>query len=525
MGLRGALSRASGIAVCLGMLLPGLSGCAMLNGFLDPTKVGSFPLEYKESGIRRILTPRDTPPGPPNASEPTPEDLVPVFADYRLAPGDIVALSIQDLYQTGLPHQVALDISPTGNLRVPQLGSVKVAGLTEVEVEDELAARFRDAGILPEPDVQVFMQTRRRRTFVVRGLVGQAGVYPIGDPDTRMLDVIGLARDIGSSVLKIYVIRRGSAIGGDEVVEPFAEQPAADELIIEPPVDDEDFEVDFSAAGLVAYQEPPPERQPEREHEQERADLEAVIAPGPATQPDERGTPAEEAEPPFPPLIFDPQTGELVEGTPPPEAEPAPEEPTALFPEMEPEEPFDWDDVPGLELEQRVIEIDVRALLAGDPRYNIVIRDRDVINVPVDTGVFYLMGEVNRPGVYAFSGRDITIKQAIAMCGGFSPLAWPQRCEIIRHEPGTDKQLTIPVNLDALFAGLEYDLFLRDDDIINVGTHFVSPFLFVIRNSFRFTYGFGFVYDRNFADKDAYGAKQNPQSRADQEKARSGLPF
>ena len=89
-----------------------------------------------------------------------------------------------------------------------------------------------------------------------------------------------------------------------------------------------------------------------------------------------------------------------------------------LLDERAPE--FDWEDVPEYELSQRVIVIDAVALKAGDPSQNIVVRDRDMINVPVDIGVFYMMGEVNRPGVYAFSGREITIKQAIATVGGFS---------------------------------------------------------------------------------------------------------
>jgi polysaccharide biosynthesis/export protein len=32
-----------------------------------------------------------------------------------------------------------------------------------------------------------------------------------------------------------------------------------------------------------------------------------------------------------------------------------------------------------------------------------------------------------------------------------------------------------------------------------VGTNALAPFLAAIRGSFRFTYGFGFLYDRNFA--------------------------
>jgi len=104
-------------------------------------------------------------------------------------------------------------------------------------------------------------------------------------------------------------------------------------------------------------------------------------------------------------------------------------------------------------------------------------------------------------------------------------MAWPQRCELIRREPGTDKQVIRTVNLDAIFAGLEDDFFLRDEDVLNVGTHIVAPFLFVIRNSFRFTYGFGFVYDRNFADKDAYSNRINPEIVEQQRRASRGLSF
>jgi hypothetical protein len=181
--------------------------------------------------------------------------------------------------------------------------------------------------------------------------------------------------------------------------------------------------------------------------------------------------------------------------------------------------------VPEFELSQRVIEIDVPALRNGDPRYNVVIRNRDVIQVPVDTGLFYLMGQINRPGVYALGGRDITIKQAIAIAGGFAPLAWPKSVEVIRKEAGSDKQIVLQVDLDRIFGGLDADFILKDDDVVNVGSNFVAPFLFIARNSFRFTYGFGFVYDRNFADQDAYSARANPETIEQNRRASRGLPF
>lgn len=523
MGDRRTLKVAAWRQLSAGMLLVGLCGCALVppNSFLDPTKVGRFGLQAQEGGIRRVLSPLDTPPGLAHATEPTSEDLIPVYEEYRLEPGDQIAITIYDLIFAGTPHSGAYEVNPLGEIRLPELGTVHIVGLTEREVEEELKARLRESGILPKPVVIVFTQLRRGRVFTAVGAVGASGAYPIMDPDLRLLEAIGMIGDVGATSQKMYVIRQLTAESGTVVGEMPQTTPAQpeEELVIPPPTDDDSSSGGFmSATGAsVSWQEPEPTPPTQDE-------LERVLSP-----PDEP-RPKTTTRPRFEPLVFDPQTGEVIKTEPSaePPAEPAePAEPSvAEQPDTEMlDEPFDWEDVEEYEFEQRVIEINLRELKQGNARYNIVVRDHDVLNVPIDTGVFYLMGDINRPGVYSFGGRDITIKQAVAIAGGFSQMAWPSRCEVIRREPGTDKQLTIQVNLDKIFYGLEDDFYLRDDDIVNVGSHILAPFLFVIRNSFRFTYGFGFVYDRNFADKDAYGAKINPQTLEIQRRQSSGLSF
>ncbi len=507
----------AGIAPLVSLVL---AGCAALppNSFLDPTQVGSFPLEYRDGAIRRLLTPRDTPPGIASAAEPTAQDLVPELADYRIGPLDQLRVQINDLLAQSLPFEADLEVSPSGNIRVPELGSVRVADLTEAEIEDEIRTRARETGVLPNPVVQVTVFVRRQQFFTIIGSVAAAGPYQITQPDLRLLDAIGLARDIGPEVKRLYVIRRVGS-GAAPVAPPPGtpetprERPE-DELVIPPPSEEglSGSSRTFSATSVLVN-DAAQQTQPS-DARQEMADV-------------LRGSPPRGNEPPreFEPLILDPKTGQNVGPAPAPAAR-LPAEPQSSRPGRgDPISVFPWDEVPEYEAAQRVIEIDVAALRAGDPRYNIAIRNRDVIMVPQDIGVFYAMGEVNRPGVYSFNGREITIKQAVAIFGGLATLAWPQRVEIIRREQGTDKQITIPVNLDAIFAGLEPDVLLRDDDIVNVGTSTLAPFLFVIRNSFRFTYGFGFVYDRNFADQDSYGARLNPEVRAEQRRQQRGLPF
>jgi hypothetical protein len=41
-------------------------------------------------------------------------------------------------------------------------------------------------------------------------------------------------------------------------------------------------------------------------------------------------------------------------------------------------------------------------------------------------------------------------------------------------------------------------MFIKPDDTIVVGTDWWAPFLGAVRNSFRLTYGAGFLYDRDY---------------------------
>ena len=150
----------------------------------------------------------------------------------------------------------------------------------------------------------------------------------------------------------------------------------------------------------------------------------------------------------------------------------------------------------------RLIRIPADKLLAGDPRYNIVIKSGDSIFVPVDiVGEFCIMGNVNRTGYIPLTGRPMTLKQAIAAAGGLGPLAWPKRCEVIRRI-GRRKEEIVMVDLDKIASGEQPDFFIKPHDLINVGTHATARWRAILRNAFRATYGFGFVYDRNFADRD-----------------------
>lgn len=164
--------------------------------------------------------------------------------------------------------------------------------------------------------------------------------------------------------------------------------------------------------------------------------------------------------------------------------------------------------------ETRLIKIPADKLMAGDPRYNIVIKPGDSIYVPVDViGEFCVMGNVVRQGYIPITGRPLTLKMAIAAAGGLGPLAWPKNVEVVRRI-GRKKEEIVMVNLDKIASGEQPDFFIKPNDLINVGTHATSRFRAVLRNAFRATYGFGFIYDRNFA-LDNYYKSYGRTSRVD----------
>ncbi len=184
-----------------------------------------------------------------------------------------------------------------------------------------------------------------------------------------------------------------------------------------------------------------------------------------------------------------------------------------IEPGERPTGPFEEPAPPGLERQPgagtRLIKIPADKLLAGVPRYNIVIKPGDTIHVPVDlVGEFCIMGNVNRTGYIPLTGRPMTLKMAIAAAGGLGPLAWPKRVEVVRRI-GRKKEEIVMVDLDKIYSGELPDFFIKPNDFINVGTHATSRWRAVLRNAFRANYGFGFVYDRNFAYQDYWGTTYN----------------
>lgn len=540
-----------GVGLCLvwvGIAAACLSGgCySFRNSWLDPSQVGNY-LDEGTMEIRTSLSIQDSPTGIPGATDPTPEDLVPLPVVYRLSPGDALNVRILDLVIDNTETSIQVFLDEEGMISLPVLGRIRASGMTAAELEAELKDILRQRQIVLDAYVQVEPVVKRGQSYTVYGAVAQPSLYPIARPNFPLIEALAQAGGLVETVTEIYVFRNArpqtpDGFGGlpSHVDMGLAAVEARNAPVAQLTMSDGFGDAPPSAASrpdepTTSPAEPSPLRPVLGEPGAEREVIDAVLrghdsqTPAGIPEPVEPASTIDSApssvpaapedltaQPPAQPrFIF--LNGKWIEVKPSPTTATAPDSPPTAEPEkpvMLPPPPpeaqpsVDWSQIAG-EVDQRIIRVSGDALRNGDVRQNIIIRPGDSIRVIAgEVGEYYIMGQIIRPGAYSLTGRRITLKQAVAAAGNIAPLGWPDRCTIYRRYG--DREEMKQVNLDSMFAGKEADVFLKKDDLVVVGTHPVAPFLAVIRNAFRMTYGFGFVYDRNFADIDSYGSQPNP---------------
>lgn len=517
------IQRVLAAACLIGLLAP--AGCGSMtwfkNGFLDPTQIGVFDKPARNEIVKAIGI-LEEPQGLENAVEPNEQDLVVDYTEPTISEGDVIQIAVTDLLQIGDTTGLQVPVSNSGFATLTGIGRMKVAGFTAPELEEEIKRKLVEDGIMVEaPEVQVLLLSAQAQSFSVVGFVSRPGQFAISRPDFRLLDAVASIGGIPDQIDRIYIFRKGAGAAAGA-----ATAPATDTMTPAPaPATMPEFEPisftmsDFSSGPSGGMQDtPPPTSQPPEEmFPMDELDQIDRTPTGPAPQP-----------------YFDEATQSWREGPPPPTSEPAsdimPDHPVQpdrvpVAPPSPPFEPEPAGQGPDLTPPVRILEIPVKELMAGDMRYNVVIRPADLIKVEPDAlGQYYMMGHVARPGAYGFNGRPLTVKEAIASAGGFDILAWPARADLTRRVSQYEAQ-TIQLDLDAVFAGNAPDVYLRPNDILNVGTHPIASFLAVLRNSFRMSYGLGFVYDRNYADEDTFFAKEAQKNRRTAERQARGLPF
>ncbi|HVN87119.1 MAG TPA: polysaccharide biosynthesis/export family protein [Candidatus Binatia bacterium] len=122
--------------------------------------------------------------------------------DYRIGSGDLVEVNVFDI--DDLDRTVR--VSGAGSVTLPLIGSLKAQGLTERELEEEIAQKLGER-FLNNPQVNVFVQDYVSQKVSVIGAVLRPGQYSLTKDKNTILDMLseagGLARDAGS---RIYLL-------------------------------------------------------------------------------------------------------------------------------------------------------------------------------------------------------------------------------------------------------------------------------------------------------------------------------
>jgi protein involved in polysaccharide export with SLBB domain len=493
-------------------------GCnSILNSWLDPTTLGKFD-RTATNEIRASLTLEDAPSAIPGATPPTLEDLEVKVYEFPISAGDSLAVEINELRQRQTAFQTQVQVATAGYVNIPVVGRVMAAGLTVPEFEAALAQALRDRNVLLDPEVTVNPLYLQKATYSIFG-VGvsassdsplRAGTFPIRRPDLRLLEAINHVGGLNEFVTEVYIFRLDKLYAQPAAPGPPGRPTSSREgnrgipseaVPTRPasPARPDDPGPDASRQALIDLVERPKEPAPPRA-EEEVEDIPEGLEPDPLQ-----------------PYIF--VNGEFV----PNPAYTGPRRDVrgevAEVTMTESTTPaINWARIAG-DSNFRIIVVPAESLRGGDPMADVVVRAGDVIRISSgEVGVYYVMGQVNRVGAFRFDLEQVTLKSAIAVAGGLSSLAWPDRCTVYRRL-GRREQM-IQVNLDRIYAGLDSDFTIKRGDIINVGTHPFAPFLERIRGLTLpnpvANVGYSFTYARNFADIDSFAVQSNPRNEPDQ---------
>jgi polysaccharide biosynthesis/export protein len=102
--------------------------------------------------------------------------------------GDLIEMSVFDTPELS----GKLRVSNTGDVVLPLLGSIHVAGLTANEIQNIIRQKFIDGSFLKDPQVTIFVSEYATQGVSVLGEVKAPGVYPAFGPH-NLVDYISFA--------------------------------------------------------------------------------------------------------------------------------------------------------------------------------------------------------------------------------------------------------------------------------------------------------------------------------------------
>ena len=143
-------------------------------------------------------------PGAQTQSVAAPNDNPDQVGMVRLGPGDLVELNVYNVPELTTKARV----SGSGDIYLPLVDYVHVAGLTLEEAQSVVEKRLEEGGFVRSPHVTIFVDEANSQGVTILGEVSKPGIYP--DPsDRKLYELISEAGGFTpNAARKIAVIRR-----------------------------------------------------------------------------------------------------------------------------------------------------------------------------------------------------------------------------------------------------------------------------------------------------------------------------
>lgn len=135
--------------------------------------------------------------------------------EYKIGPGDL--LKVQVFQVEDLEREVRVDNA--GRISLPLVGAVESAGLTVSQIQDLVAARYRER-YLQDPQVTISLLESPNQKVTISGAVEQTGIYPMGAPHLTLQQAVSLARGV-TNVANQHNVIVFRTVGGERIFARF----------------------------------------------------------------------------------------------------------------------------------------------------------------------------------------------------------------------------------------------------------------------------------------------------------------
>ena len=153
--------------------------------------------------------------------------------DYRIGTGDVVRVVVFQNPDLTVEGQV----TASGAIAFPLLGSVRIGGLTSSEAEQRIAEALRTGNFVKQPQVSVLVTQVRSNLVSVLGQVGRPGRYPIETAEVRLSEMLATAGGVvptGADVVIVTGTRNGQPYRAEiDMTRLFGQERRSDDIVLQ----------------------------------------------------------------------------------------------------------------------------------------------------------------------------------------------------------------------------------------------------------------------------------------------------